>query len=77
MEPIQKKHLRRMNCPHCHKAKVQFERAANGSATDAGPQRKLRCDACKTQFLEGDAAIQTELRTVLAEMTPPPVALHR
>ena len=74
---MQKKHLRRMECPHCHKPKLQFERGADGGETKAGPQRKLRCDACKTQFLEGDAAIQTALQTVLAEMTPPPVAVHR
>jgi hypothetical protein len=77
MEPIEKKHLRRMSCPKCQKTKLHFERAAGGGEPPPGPQRKLRCDACKSQFLEGDAAIQTEMRSVLADMTPPPVAVHR
>jgi hypothetical protein len=69
---IEKKHVKRMACPKCTRAKLRLEQSA-----DAAPS-KLRCDVCKIDFLESDAAIQASLNEVLAEMTPAPVAAaHR
>jgi hypothetical protein len=75
MERIEKKHLKRMACPKCDRAKLRFEHSADGIAPDGGtgPQRELRCDVCKVKYLEGDAAIQAELKEVITSITPPPV----
>jgi hypothetical protein len=79
MERIEKKHLKRMNCPKCDRPKLRFEHSADGIEPDGGtgPQRKLRCDACKVQFLEGDAPIQAELNEILSQLTPVPVVAQR
>jgi hypothetical protein len=79
MDRIEKKHLKRMNCPKCERPKLRFEHSADGVEPDGGtgPQRKLRCDVCKVNYLEGDAAIQAELKEIISQMTPPPVAAYR
>jgi hypothetical protein len=78
MDRVEKKHLKRMNCPQCHRPKLRYEHSVDGVQPDGGngPQRKLRCDVCKINFMEGDAPIQAELRQVLADMTPPPIAIR-
>jgi hypothetical protein len=78
MERIEKKHLKRMNCPKCERPKLRFEHSVDGVEPDGGtgPQRKLRCDVCKINYLEGDAAIQAELKEVINNMTPMPVSLR-
>ena len=77
MERIEKKHLKRMLCPKCERPKLRFEPGINGQPDGGtGPQRKLRCDVCKVNYLEGDAAMQGSLKEALAEMTPPPVAVQ-
>ena len=79
MHLIEKKHLKRMNCPKCHRPKLRFEHSMDGVEPDggSGPQRKLRCDVCKLHYLEGDAAIQAELKEVMDHLTPAPVLPHR
>jgi hypothetical protein len=78
MERIEKKHLKRMNCPKCQRQKLRFEPGINGQPDGGtGPQMKIRCDVCKISYLEGDAAMQASLNEALSEMTPMPVAVRR
>jgi uncharacterized protein (DUF983 family) len=67
MERIEKKHLKRMECPKCNRPKLRFGYNEEG----------IRCDACKTDYVEADAALQTEFKRIQSEMTPPPVATGR
>jgi ribosomal protein L37AE/L43A len=79
MESIDKKTLKKMACPSCGRPKLRFEHSVDGIAPDGGtgPERDIRCDACRTEFMEGNEALQTEFRKVQAERTPPPVAVRR
>jgi hypothetical protein len=79
MNRIEKKHLKRMNCPSCQRPKLRFAHSVDGVEPDggSGAQRNLRCDACKVQFLEGDTAMQAELNDVISSLTPAPVAPGR
>jgi ribosomal protein L37AE/L43A len=79
MQRIEKKQLKRMNCPKCDRPKLRFEHSADGIEPDGGtgPEKLLRCDVCKIQYKEGDAAIQKELQEVLAHTTPAPVFARR
>jgi hypothetical protein len=79
MNRIEKKHLKRMNCPKCHRPKLRWEHSVDGVQPDGGTgaQRQLRCDVCKVQYMEGDAAIQAELNEVNSHLTPPPVSTQR
>jgi hypothetical protein len=74
MEPIEKKHLKKMSCPKCGRAKLRFEHSADGVAPDGGTaaQRDIRCDACKTEYLENNDALQIQWRLILAGKTPGP-----
>ena len=75
MQRIENKHLRRMKCPKCERPKLRLAHSTDGVAPDGGTgaQRNLRCDVCKIDYLEGDAAIQRELSDVIANLTPMPV----
>jgi hypothetical protein len=75
MQPIEKKHLKRMVCPKCERPKLRFEASKDGVEPDGGtgPNRKIRCDVCKVSYLEQDAAIQAELEEVILSITPPPI----
>jgi hypothetical protein len=79
MQRIEKKHIKRMNCPKCQRPKLRFAHSADGVEPDGGtgPQIKLRCDICKIDYLEGDAAIQKELAEVISHITPMPVSVRR
>jgi hypothetical protein len=78
MERIEKKHLKRMLCPKCQRAKLRFEPGINGEPDGGtGAQRKLRCDVCKVNYLEGDGQMQASLNEALSDMTPMPVAVRR
>jgi hypothetical protein len=76
MQRIEKKHLKRMDCPKCERPKLRFEHSIDGISPDGGtgPDRKLRCDVCKIQFLENDPAIQAKLQEVISQLTPVPVS---
>jgi ribosomal protein L37AE/L43A len=67
MKSFEKKHLKKMSCPSCGRAKEG----------GTGPQRDIRCDACKAEFLENNEALQAQWQQLLAEQTPPPVTGQR
>jgi hypothetical protein len=79
MERIEKKHLKRMLCPKCDRPKLRFEHSRDGVEPDGGtgPEKLLRCDACKVQYKEGSPEMQEQLREVLAHLTPVPVTAQR
>ena len=79
MEPIEKKHLKKMSCPKCGRAKLRFEHSTDGVAPDGGTgtERDIRCDACKTEYLENNDALQSQWKKLLAEQTPAPVTGQR
>lgn len=64
MNPIEKKHLKRMACPKCSKLKLRFKDGSDG----------VRCDACKSEIAATDPGLVAERQRVEAEMTPAPVA---
>jgi hypothetical protein len=66
MESIEKKHLKRMECPKCNRPKLRF-----------GHDGGIRCDICKVDYPESDPALQKEFQRIQSEMTPPPVATGR
>jgi hypothetical protein len=78
MESIDKKQLKKLDCPKCGRAKLRYAHSTDGIAPDGGdgPDRAVRCDNCKTDFLESNASLQAQWQQVKAERTPPPVA-HR
>jgi ribosomal protein L37AE/L43A len=63
---IEKKHLKRMECPKCQRPKLRF--GYNGG---------IRCDVCKIDYAENDPGLQAEFQRVQSEMTPPPIAVGR
>jgi hypothetical protein len=79
MESIDKKSLKHMACPKCGRPKLRFAHSKDGITPDggAGPERDIRCDACRSDFVEGNQALQTEFLKVRAERTPPPVLTRR
>jgi hypothetical protein len=79
MKSFEKKHLKKMSCPSCGRAKLRFEHSADGVAPDGGtgPHREIRCDACKTEFLENNETLQAQWQQLLAEQTPPPITNQR
>ena len=74
MTSIDKKQLKKMACPKCTRTKLRFEHSADGVAPDGGTaaQRDIRCDACKTEYLENNDALQTQWKQILADRTPAP-----
>jgi transposase-like protein len=77
MQRIEKKHLRKVNCPKCARPKLRFEHSVDGVAPDGAAPQRLRCDQCKVQFLESDAAIQRDLSEIITRVTPIPVSSQR
>lgn len=79
MESIGKKQLRKLACPKCGKTKLRLTHATDSVGPDGGtgPERSIRCDACKNDFVESNAALQTQWRTLRSEMTPPPISVRR
>ena len=78
MESIDKKGLKRMACPKCHRPKLRFQHAADGVGPDGGggADRQIYCDVCKVSFKESDAAIQSAFKEMRDERTPAPVAVR-
>jgi hypothetical protein len=79
MESIGKKQLKKLACPKCGKPKLRLAHSADGLEPDGGNgvEKKLRFDACKNDFLEGNESLQAQWRSLLQSTTPPPVAGHR
>jgi ribosomal protein L37AE/L43A len=75
MESIDKRQLKKMMCPKCNRPKLRFEHSADGIAPDGGSSgdRDVRCDACRAEFQESDANLQTQWQKIQAERTPPPM----
>jgi hypothetical protein len=78
MESIDKKGLKKLPCPRCQKPKLRFEHSADGVVPDggSGPDRDIRCDACRGEFMESDPPIQAAFRELQAERTPAPVSVR-
>jgi hypothetical protein len=79
MDTIDKKSLKHMACPKCGRTKLRFAHSKDGISPDggSGPERDIRCDNCRNDFIEGDQALQTEYRKIQAERTPPPMTSRR
>ena len=79
MQSIDKKSLKKLDCPKCGKPKLRFEHSADGVGPDGGggADRDVRCDVCRTEFMESNEALQTQFKQLQAERTPPPVAARR
>lgn len=75
MEPIDKKQLKKLDCPKCGRPKLRYAHSKDGVAPDGGdgPDREVRCDACKSDLRESDEKLQAQWRQLKAERTPPPV----
>lgn len=78
MESIDKKGLKRTECPKCHRPKLRFQHAADGAGPDGGggDDRSIYCDVCKVSYKESDPAIQNAYKAMLSERTPPPMMVR-
>ena len=76
MPQIEKKHLKKLCCPKCERPKLRFEHGPE-KVMSGTESRTLRCDVCKIDFREADAAIQAAFAELLAHSTPAPVSVHR
>ena len=57
MDPIDKKQLKKLDCPKCNRPKLRYAHSRDGVTPDggAGPDRDVYCDNCRSNLKESDA----------------------
>jgi hypothetical protein len=75
MDPIDKKQLKKLDCPKCNRPKLRFAHSKDAATPDGcdGPDRDIYCDNCRTNMRESDDKLQAQWRQLKADRTPAPV----
>jgi hypothetical protein len=76
MDPIDKKQLKKLDCPKCNRPKLRYAHSKDGVTPDggAGPDRDIYCDSCRSNLRESNEQLQAQWKQLKAERTPAPVA---
>ena len=75
MDPIDKKQLRKLDCPKCNRPKLRYAHSKDAVTPDGGdgPDRDIYCDNCRASMRESDAKLQAQWKQFKADRTPAPV----